>query len=350
MKKQHPKYIVKQTDTIALITELFGVVEDIWKRYHNNMCCLDDVIKDNLPEHLKEIYLLPELWDKELVLNKSIFQIETIKHEEQPVTLGYQNTLFIKNTLNSGTYGVKIAIQDGSIVKTIKYKIAVKWLGKNDSSFLVEVGYPEDTRINDKLPDIKTDQLAVDVYKILFPIVFVVNKQGCIEDIGNYEEIKFRWENTQGDIRKYRFGELLDKYLNICSKSLSDEVKLLRKLKKNYFLYCYFFGIYQSYREQYFVKKEFEFPVLSQTENIIFSTNCKISEYQDKYGMIQVTINGELKDNSESEIFQSNNAPEEATYYAKYFVDAKTHIIDGMITKINIDKEKKITIKISNLS
>lgn len=66
MKTLHPKYKIKEGDTIQTITRLFEVEESVWLRYHNNMCRLNHIIRDHIPSELKEIYLLPIPSNKDL--------------------------------------------------------------------------------------------------------------------------------------------------------------------------------------------------------------------------------------------------------------------------------------------
>ncbi len=360
MKPRHPKYTIKQGDTLQSITRLFGVEQDVWTRYHNNMCRLDHVIRDVLPRHLEDIYLLPELWNRELILNRPAPLAELARPIQRIAVLGYQNTLYLKTAVSAVKYGVNITIQDDKKLNSIKYEVPVKYLGRQDDDFYVEISSPESIRINDLLPDSKADRLAADVYNLLYPIVFRIDRHGCIIGIDNFEEIKKRWDGSLEEIRRNRFGESLEKYLKLCSYSLKNEEKLLRKLKRSYFFSCYFFGIYQAYGEQYTANNEFVFEISPDLGKVLFQTESKIDKYVDRYDMIKVVIKGKSKNNDgakdlEAEIEDriiSEDLYMDGTYYAKYFIDSKNHIIDAIAARIRInEKEKKeVMIKISNLS
>lgn len=106
MKKPHPKYKIKPNDTLQSITKLFGVKEGVWKMYHNNMCRLDDIIRDTLPKHLDEIYLLPELWNKEKGLNNIDRSVHTIFDEKQKIILHNKKILSFAPYNINNRYGV----------------------------------------------------------------------------------------------------------------------------------------------------------------------------------------------------------------------------------------------------
>lgn len=336
LKPIHPKYIIKQNDTLDIITRKFGIEENIWKQYHNNNCSFSDIIHEDIPIHLEKIFLLPSLWDRELILNRPNFSEEKEKCDSHFITLAYQNTLYLKNIIQEQAQGVKITIQNHTKIESIKYIIALKWLGKTDDFFEVEVKQPQSLYINNKEADLKVDQLAVNTYKKIFPIIFQINRNGKIIGISNFKEIEQRWKNSIEEIKKYRFGEALDKYLRLCSYSLKDERILLQKLEQNYFIFSYFLGIYQTYEKQCTLIQNIHLPFSQDYDSIPIIANSRIDKQIDRYGMVKVVIDGETSEY-------------DSKYYAKYFIDSKTHFINAMISRINIETTKEIIIKITNI-
>lgn len=358
MKVSHPKYILKSNDTLQKITELFGVEEDVWKRYHNNMCRLDDVIRDTLPKHLEEIYLLPELWGKVNELSNGLKIKE--KYACGKVVLGYNNTLHQKVNIITIKYGVKIIIQNGEKETSIKYELSINKKGRVDNNFLMEINRLSLVYIDDMYPDLMVDRLAADTFEMVYPLLFLVDKNGCIVDLFNFEEIKDRWSKGKDQLREGRKGEWLEKYLRMTDKCFSRKENFLSKLKNDWFLHSFFLGIYQTYTSNYEIERDVFFPFVQNMTGVQYHTKQRIDKCYDNYNMIQVMIEGKVSDKRSVKDFGYKlNYPcfddsklLEGNYYSKYFVDPKTNLIDTMITEctLNLEKPKKITIKASSFT
>jgi hypothetical protein len=63
MQNNHPTYKIQKGDTIERISERFGVEASVWRKYHNEICPITDMISSYILPSVKEIYLLPELWE-----------------------------------------------------------------------------------------------------------------------------------------------------------------------------------------------------------------------------------------------------------------------------------------------
>lgn len=359
MKKYHPKYKIDQGDTLQSITEIFGVELDKWKRYHNNMCRLDDIIMDALPKHLTEIYLLPELWDKVQELNRISHLQKKISNSPSKVIFGYDETLFLKPISRIKKYGVKILIQKGEITKSIKYEIDLKWLGVEDDNHIVELSKISAVFIDDVQPDLIMDRLATEIFGKIYPISLSLNRKGQIADIYNFNDIQLRWENVQNEIRKGRKGEWIEKYIKLTGKSFLNKKIFLEKLLTNWHLHSLFLGIHQTYTRKYFIENIISFPMVQGIEPIQYNTKQEVSQYLDNYGMIQVKITGKSIDQRSIKDIEYKlnvpNFPEEeklrGEYIAKYFIDPTTNIIDASITEcsLELNTKKNITIKISSI-
>lgn len=361
MKPPHPKYRIKQNDTITALTEMFGVSEEIWKRYHNNMCRLDDVILDTLPEHLEEIYLIPELWGNADILNRKLLESKTWEKQvkRKLSSLGWENTLPLWKKPQKIKYGIKKIIEVGAETSTIRYELELNSFNLNAEN-LVEVNKVSNVYINDMLPDLIADNLAVDVSDFIYPITFKLNKIGQIESISNFDEIKCRWEKGKEKMRAYRVGESLEKYFRLMDKSFAQHNLFLKRLKTDWFYHTFFLGIYKTYTDKFYIDEIIDFPLTQSIDGIKYKTRQEINKYLDNYDLIQVKITGEIIDErSVMDIKYKLNMPSfldqpsiNGTYYAKYFIDSHSKIIDSLITKcsVNLDKYRKITIKISSIT
>lgn len=352
MQKQHPKYKIKEGDTIQRITSLFGIEQDIWTRYHNNMCRLEHVIRKNFPSELEEIYLLPELWEKEDDLNQMLSVKElSEKKINQRVSFGYQNTLPMKACWEVLNYGVMLALFDNEKVNTIKYEVSIKWIAKEENEHIIEIDRISNTYINDQEPDLMAEVLAVKTASALYPLELVVTRADGIIGINNFEKIQKRWKNIKQEIRKYYEGETLEKYLQLNDGIImdSDSDILLRSLKNDWFLHGYFNKIYQTYGEEFSFTNKINAPFIFDSKGIEYTVKQNINNLIDERGRINVEMKGICSDDrSASDLRNRFNFPNEefgeketGKYWGKYFIEPKYHTIEAFMVEADLEKNKK---------
>ncbi|NDV70006.1 hypothetical protein [Dysgonomonas sp. 25] len=357
MKAPHPKYRVKKTDTITVITELFGIAEEIWKRYHNNMCRLDDVIKDNLPEYLEEIYLLPELWDRVKELNVVEESISKVVAISQQVSFGYGNTLLMKFYPETFAYKVTLLLINGPKENKIEYHVSIKWIEKQEDVFLLEINKLYETyKINKQKPDLVADELAIKVASVLYPLELAVTRKDGIIDINNVEEIQKRWDKTKEEILNYNEGEIVEKYISLNEKVLKDEDALLNSLRNDWFLHAYFNDIYQTYTSGYSINNIINVPFILDTEGIEYSVQQTIHKDLDRNGHINIIIKGEVSDTRSIDDLENkleynrypSESPLKGEYDALYIIEPEFNTIEEikLNTKLDLEYQKIIDIHI----
>lgn len=364
MKSRHPKYHIKKEDTLNIITKRFGVEDDVWKQYHNNSCRLDDIIREDIPVHLKEIFLLPELWGKENELNNIAISIDdVIPLKRSP--LGYLNTLPYRKLNTKIKYGVNIEVETNTSSDTqstqIDYEVSLQWY-TDEEHHIVEINKISPTYINKQLPDLMIDQLASETYQTLYPIKFKLNEKGQIVGLYNLQEIRVRWEQGKQDLRKQWKGDWIEKYFKLIDKSLLSSFTFLKKMQKDWFLYAYFFNIRSKYTEYYCIEEEITYPFSPKLNNELkYTTTQKIGEYLDEHNRIQINIKGNYNDDItgnylslrlNDKTLKTETQPS-GTYFARYYIDPQqNYIIDSCVTKciLKLEAEKIITVNISSFT
>lgn len=345
MKLRHPQYKIKATDTLSKITDIFGVEERIWKRYHNNMCTLDDIIGDNLPMHLKEIYLLPELWDKETDFNKSIIEIASDR-SFQKIKLGYDNTLLMKFSPNSFTYKVSIKTDSNNQTNQIDYNVSIKWIQQEDLIHTIQINkLPETYKINGMEADLIADELAIKTASVLYPLELLVTYQDGIIGVNNVEEIQKRWINIKRNILDYNEGKIIEKYLRLTEKSIKDEQTLLFSLRNDWFVHAYFNDIYQTYTTKYETENQIKVPFIFNTDGVVYKVKQKINKDLDKEGCVNIALHGKPSDTRSIIDLESkldyerypSESPLIGNYDANYILDPEFNTINEV--KINAELE-----------
>lgn len=360
MQKSHPKYILKEGDTIQSLTELFGVDEDKWKRYHSNMSRLQDIILNSIPKHLKEIYLLPDLWDMEKKLNTMpTLKEATEKRINQHILFGYQNTLPIRYCPKVLYYGVMLILFENEKVNTIKYEISMRWIRHEGNYQIIEVNKVSDTFINDTEPDLMADELAVKVSATLYPLELIISRKKGIVGINNFDAIQKRWEKTKQKIREFNSGDIIEKYLYFNDKSFDNKEVLLRCLRNDYFLRGYFNKIYETYTNEYSFKNVLSFPFIFDTKEIDYTVEQKIEPIIDEQGYIHVEMRGicteerskaDLINNSDFPYYRSEDKLA-GDYFAKYNIESKFNTIDAFLLECSLELNsfKKVSLVVTRI-
>lgn len=358
MRKPHPKYRIKEEDTLDSITSHFGVAFELWVVYHNNMCSLDDIIRENLPQSLKEIYLLPELWGGEKELN----QVPTMDKGasssiSKRIMFGRDNTLNVKYCPKELTYKVSIDTTNNNEGSSIEYDVIVKWIKQEEGIHTIRVNKLVDSyRINKQDPDLVADELALKVGSILYPLDVLVSRKEGIIGVSNTREIKRRWEDVKKDILKYNEGYIVEKYLRLNEKSLRDEETILLSLRNDWFLHTYFNDIYQTYYANYKIENLVSVPLIANTGGIKYRVEQKINSELDEKGLFNISMIGVPSDGRSIIDIESkldyNRYPSDSSleggYNAIYVLESQFNTIEKIHFKVTLDLEypRKVDIHI----
>lgn len=337
MKPRHPKYTIKQGDTLQSITQLFGVEVDVWTRYHNNMCRLDNVIREMLPKHLTEIYLLPELWEKEFELNTIEVSEPSEYNENKSIILHNRNVLFFAPQNINNKYGVVINFGKNQV----HYKIGCKYLGKiSDEVFQILLDR-EQVYINNQEPDLKLYELADKMAKAVYPLVLDMNRERNVTVINNYMDIVFRCEEAQKKLSQYYVGEFAERYIDAFSRQYSNPNNLINHIEQELFFQLFFLpiqGLYDNQKEKRIKYKH-------------ISSKNDITEYNLNVSLRPVyTRSGKLVADIESEEMMNANK----CFQAEYLLYPEDHSIFAMrgclIQKDRKGKDQNIRFEIYHLN
>ena len=244
MKPRHPKYKIKQTDTLQSITQLFGVEEKVWLQYHNNLCRPpEELIREQLPKDLTEIYLLPELWEKEEELN--IVVAPKPKNSEQPIVLHLDSVLFNAPMNFNHRYGVVFQFPKDKV----HFEIDCIYDGRiTDDVYQITINR-EQVYANEQAPNTKMYEIADQMAKAVYPLVLHINRERKIEEIHNYQEIVQRCAEARKKLPEYYQGEYAEKYIDLFEKHCSNPNSLINHMESNRFYQLFFLPIQGLYEK-----------------------------------------------------------------------------------------------------
>lgn len=243
--RRHPKYKIKENDTISSITQLFDVEEAIWLRYHNNACPLGQIIQDNkIPKYLTEIFLLPELWEKESELNRKISNVENIQNSK--VGFGIDNSIYIKKTPIKRVYRSKIEYPQSRT--RVDYEIYTEGLQRLPQAIVVKF-HKKNFFINTLQPDMIMDEVAVKSAEGIYPIFLSIDYLKGVKEILNRKEILEAWQTTQKSIKKEYTGQVIDNYLMRTEDVLQSDKITYELINNDIFFALFTHSIYGAYTD-----------------------------------------------------------------------------------------------------
>jgi hypothetical protein len=335
MKPRHPKYKIKQGDTLQSITQIFGVEQDVWTRYHNNMCRLDHVIRDVLPRHLEEIYLLPELWEKESSLNKIQFLSGINDIEYKKVKFGIDNSIYIRQIPTIRTYRLKIIYPQKN--SRIDCEVITKGLKIIPQNVMMSFDKKK-IFINGLEPDMVIDEVAVKASEGIYPICLSINYINKTQKVLNLIEIQESWKRTKELIKKEYTGRIIDSYLNRTEDNLTEEKVTCKLIDNDIFFGLFTHSIYGSYTKELKFKTEMRMSLGNINSTLNFKGEQWINPEYNHLGGVFVYFKGyakgfDMKSGTEA-YFELN---------VEYNLQYETFSIKDIIADINMIKEGEKT-------
>jgi hypothetical protein len=350
--EDHLVYKIKKGDTLQKVADQLGVDSYSLRAFHNMRCPLDDLIEADFKSHLKFIIIESE---KSKVAREA--------HRESVHFANNFKLPFTPQGLDSN-YLAEYTIENGDQQHNIKEEINVRWINKDKNDFsLIEINRISQVYVDGKETDIMADELAEKTARVFYPLQVVIDPNGELVAIYNFEDIRDRWLKIKKEILKDFQGEVLENALLQFENKLQNNEIIFDSLSKDWFLKVFFNSLNIEYTEKLAVQREIEFPLTQKTGNVLFTVEQSILPQVDAYNLINVTQNGILSDARSKNDFENdllfpddnpeNENPEKAngSYTAYYFLDPSTHVPESIYLEceIKLDIPQKITVVISNL-
>jgi hypothetical protein len=349
VQQKFKKYKLKKEDSLESLAKMLNKPKQELRNFHNVFCKPTELIAVDIPEQLKYLYIYPS------------FEIEEIERKPK-VKFVSDSVLVYKPELINDSYGVMHTITDGDEVNTIKFEIAIKFLKRIQQHTVFEINRISDLFVNDEQVNTIADELAAKVSEVLYPLQLMVNEKGKWVSVYNYDTILSRWEKQKEKILNEFEGEWVEDYLEQNNFTLSDEDLLNNALKKDWSLYAFFNDIYINYTNKYEINKGISFPLLPENEPVKFYVKQNVNKYLDEDKMVQIKIQGNVKDNrSVLDFVYGYNVPVyeaefgsidklSGEYYATYFLNEHNKLETAYISSfLQLDRLKKVEVVVSIL-
>ncbi|MDN3693886.1 hypothetical protein QWZ06_17145 [Chryseobacterium tructae] len=339
------KHIIRENETLKSIATLYDLYEGDLKFFHNNHCETKDIILINLKEQ-KELFI-----PRTAVLDRS--KVVHFKHG---------NKLMFHPENSFYEYGVNINIENGGHKNELKYEASVRWLKTENRFHYFEIDRTSEFFINEEETNDIADILAYKTSKVLYPLYISVDETGKFNAIEDSDGYKARWETVKEDVYKEFEGEIVDLYCNKIENSINEPELLSLYLKNDYFLRTLFFGIYQSFGDNYKIQGLETFPITGNPREPQYKIELEIDPLKDDSNLINIEGNGILHEERSIQDFINNvpfpflieKEPEintEGYFRLQSYVNAETSLPEFLYLEceIQLQKPKKVSVLINVL-
>ncbi|HKX86918.1 MAG TPA: hypothetical protein VJL37_09605 [Flavobacterium sp.] len=133
--------------------------------------------------------------------------------------------------------------------KSIQYEMEVTLLNNvNQNGFVYQINR-KNLLIDGSEPDIVFDQLACECGNALFPLKFLVNNLGEIEQIFEHQQMVERWETIKEKLVDYYEGDTALNYIKLTDKNIKNPDVIKRMMYNHLFVYFFFKPLYGFYQD-----------------------------------------------------------------------------------------------------
>lgn len=340
------KHIIQKNETLKSVSALYGLSTDALKFFHNNHCDVQDMILIEITRQIELFIPRAAVTDKNRLVNFN-----------RGNSLAFQpGNSFLK-------YGVVINIENGNRKNELKYETSVRWLKTENKLHFFEIDRISNLYLNEEEVNEIADLLAYKTSKVLYPLQVSVDKQGKFNDIENVSVFKERWTAVKEEVYKEFDGETVDRYCEKIEKVIFEPDAISLYLKNDYFIRTLFFGIYQSFGQNFNIKGNESFPIVNNPIEPKYQIELEIDPLKDEYDLINIEGNGRLNDERNvydfinevpfSLIIEDNPIMNhEGSFRLAYYLNGETLLSESLYLECDIDlmEKKKISVSITTLA
>ncbi|SHH07240.1 hypothetical protein [Pedobacter caeni] len=229
----------------------------------------------------------------------------------------------------SRDYEVMIVFSEGMNELNLKYQLKVTYVKTLEKARIFRLERLSPVYINEDLPDVLLDQLALETAQVFYPLLLEVDFDGKFLSVHNHQEIVGRWPELKEKVKEYFVGPVTERYLDLMEKGILDQDTVSERFKNDLFIRTYFAAIYKSYGVDYRLEEQVFFPMNEEPDPPSFLCRQEVDPYLNVDGDLEIHHHGNLE-----------LADFEGDYKADYVLDAGTRSIERIHACWNLKKEQ----------
>ncbi|KAB1228890.1 LysM peptidoglycan-binding domain-containing protein [Chryseobacterium viscerum] len=338
-------HTVQKDETLKSIAALYNLDTDALKLFHNNLCTVKDMILINLNGQ-KELFI-----PRTAVTDKS-----------RLVKFGRGNSLILQPAGSVRKYSVVITIEKGESKSELKYETSVRWLKKEKGLHFFEIDRTSNLYLNEEEVNEIADLLAYRTSKVLYPLQISTDENGKFEAVENAEVFVKRWSGIKEELYKEFDGETVDEYCRKIERVISEPEAIDLYLKNDYFIRALFFGVHQSFGQDYRSEMTTTFPVVDNAIEPRYKMTLETDPVKGETGLISIEGSGKLNDERDIDDFIRRSPfslivedepviNEEGSFRIISYMKEENALPESLYLEctIMLQEEKKISISVSGI-
>lgn len=296
-------------------------------------------------EEKKNVVSRYKLFDETSTCKESEVHLDKkIENSNQEIVLDLNSALSLDvEKYKTRNYECTLLFESIHHANEIKYEIRITCLGfTEENTILYQLERTSSVYINQSLPDLLVDKIAMQAGKVFYPLVIETDRNSSYLQIKNFEEIKSRWPIIKKDLEQNFEGQYAEEYFNLMDSRLEDEYFTQLVFKDDWFVKVYFQNIYKKYSTSLSAIDQLFFPNL-EVLSLGYKTTQALNRTTNDNGDIELTHKGDLITDELNE--------DKGTYEATYHLKAVSKCIQSIIaswTILNLN-EDKVTFKLLEL-
>lgn len=299
---------IRKNDSLATVAKRLQIHPVDLKYFHNERCSISErVVFDHLQD-LEKLFVPIDYKNNTLRFSE--------KSNERPA----QN--FDQNFYQKEYQVSEVLTDDNNSKKLVSYSILVDFEKNEDDNFILTFDR-KDFRKNGKIPDDKLYEIAIKTQQSIFPLQFVLDKNGHPIRFYDFEKLLLNFKEKREEIEQDFIGDLTKEYLDLFENNLSNEAYALKQFTSTLLFQVIFINrkIFQT--ETIFQKKFYLVPNS-------FEINCKCeasyNHTDEKY--VQTIIEGiSIENYSMNEVLngiKSDETKDDSSLYSVLHFEYKT--------------------------
>jgi hypothetical protein len=338
-------HTVQKDETLKSIATLYNLDTDALKLFHNNLCTVKDMILINLNGQ-KELFI-----PRTAVTDKS-----------RLVKFGRGNSLILQPAGSVRKYSVVITIEKGESKSELKYETSVRWLKKEKGLHFFEIDRTSNLYLNEEEVNEIADLLAYRTSKVLYPLQISTDEHGKFEAVENAEVFVKRWSGIKEELYKEFDGETVDEYCRKIERVISEPEAIDLYHKNDYFIRALFFGVHQSFGQDYRTEMTTTFPVVDNAIEPRYKITLETDPVKGETGLITIEGSGKLNDERDIDDFIRRSSfsliiedepvmNEEGSFRIISYMKEENALPESLYLEctIMLQEEKKISISVSGI-
>ena len=339
-QKQYSVYDIKKEDTLEGIVAFFEKSKQEIVGFHNIYAKQDDLIGMELPSHLQQLFLYPNLHYKATGIATHLNENYLHHHYHKII-----NNFRIQYTATIGEQKMYV-----------DFDISLQNKGVFRQGHIYEINKISATEINgdDDLNDI--EDVKELLLNMMYPLQVLVRENGTWQEILYDKRIVERFENVKKHILEFNKGLLVDNLLQHAEKVISDEITFKNLFKDNWMLDAIFSNVYRYYNNNESMSEDLHFALLQGLPPLDFLVMQSISHFDEKKKQVTINKKGILNDERNRLQFEQlakeqnfdglDDALINGTFEQNIVLNVETFALESVHLKASLDLHKNRVVEV----